>query len=153
MDTVTFAPSLFEFAFVGVSLSNEKCMGGVFKLITQWYLLTFALVKLLVFAALFNAPKMQLFCTCVVSMKWKVWVAVLACNPKVTGSSLATGRDCSSGEWITSSPPSIPRLRWDLEQGTKPPTAPGAPQHKWPGDFSVVCRSVFEFSLSFLADI
>ncbi len=36
----------------------------VFKWITQWYLLTFALVQLLIFVPLFNAPKkhVKLFC-------------------------------------------------------------------------------------------
>ncbi len=40
------------------------------------------------------------------------------------------------------SPPSIPR-RGALEQGTEPPTAPQAPQHKWlptaPGVGSLLC--------------
>ncbi len=52
MDTVHFAPDLIEYAFVGVFLSNTKFMGVKFKT----NLLTFALIKFLLFAPLFN-PK------------------------------------------------------------------------------------------------
>ncbi len=58
MDTVIFALDLIEYAFLGVFLSDAKCMyERVFKWITQCILLTFALVKLLAFAPLFNAQK------------------------------------------------------------------------------------------------
>ncbi len=52
-------------------------------------------------------------------------------NLKVTSSSLRSGRNYRWGEWMyTLSPHSIPQ-RGALEQGTEPPTAPWAPQHKW----------------------
>ncbi len=58
MDTVIFAPELIEYAFLAVSLSDTKFMvRRVFKWITQRILLTFALIKLLAFATLFNAQK------------------------------------------------------------------------------------------------
>ncbi len=58
MDTDIFVPDLIKYAFVGVSLFRCKIDGRrLLKWITQCDLLTFALVKLLVFVPLFYAPK------------------------------------------------------------------------------------------------
>ncbi len=56
------------------------------------------------------------------------WLESHTRNRKVAGSSLGPAGIVGGGrECIVLSPPSLPRL----EQGTKPPTAPRAPQHKW----------------------
>ncbi len=56
--TVIFAPDLTEDAFAGVSFSDAKMYGRrALNWITQHDLLTFAFVKLLVFALSFNVPK------------------------------------------------------------------------------------------------
>ncbi len=50
------------------------------------------------------------------------------CKPKVTGSSLLSGRNCWWGEWITStlSPPSIPRLKCPWARHRTPNCSLGA---------------------------
>ncbi len=67
-------------------------------------------------------------------------------NRKVVSSSLGLAGIVGGGSECTAlSPPSIP-WRGALEQGTEPPTAPRAPQHKWlptaPGVcvFTAVCE-------------
>ncbi len=62
----------------------------------------------------------------------KSWLDGLErCNPKVAGSSLRPAGIVGEGcEYTALSPSSLPR-RDALEQGTEPPTAPRAPQHKW----------------------
>ncbi len=57
MDTVIFAPELIEYAFLAVSLSDTTLWEESIQWITQRILLTFALIKLLAFATLFNAQK------------------------------------------------------------------------------------------------
>ncbi len=62
MDTVIFVPDLIEYAFFCSLICSFpfRCKSygrRVFKWITQHVLLTFALVKLLAFAPLFNAQK------------------------------------------------------------------------------------------------
>ncbi len=56
-DTVIFAPDFIEYAFVGVSLSDAKCMGWDYSNYHPSDLIILALVKLLVIVPLFNAPK------------------------------------------------------------------------------------------------
>ncbi len=54
METVNFAPDLIEYAFLGVSLSDAKFMGGEYSNESRN---VFALVKILAFAPLFNTQK------------------------------------------------------------------------------------------------
>ncbi len=57
-------------------------------------------------------------------------LAIQTCNRKVASSSLGPAGILGGGsECTVPSPSSIPR-RGALEQGTEPPTAPRAPQHK-----------------------
>ncbi len=53
MDTVIFVPDLIEYAFVGVPFQTQNVWEDSIKLNHA----TFAFIKLLVFAPLFNTPK------------------------------------------------------------------------------------------------
>ncbi len=67
-------------------------------------------------------------------------------NRKVVSSSLGLAGIVGEGSECTAlSPPSIPR-RGALEQGTEPPTAPWAPQHKWLPTALGVCVCVCVFT-------
>ncbi len=57
MDTVIFEPDLIEYAVLENSLSDAKVMGGVYTNESELILQTFAIVKLLPFAPLFDAQK------------------------------------------------------------------------------------------------
>ncbi len=67
MDTVIFATHLIEYAFVGVSLSIGKFMGGE-------YLNEFALVNSLVFnAQKKHVLKQAVICAALGRLCWSLW--------------------------------------------------------------------------------